>query len=295
MGRLLPLLLLLLLPNLCSAENLHVLLLPSGNAPPYRIFSETLRQSLPADVRLDEVGLDAFTGREKADLVVAVGMKAGGLAVKKATMPVFAAMIPSYAYADLRSVRPAGLSGLFVDQPWERQTAFLRAAFPQLRRVGVLTSPGSRLDLGKLRIQLREAGNTLVSEEAPGGTLFEKLEKVLTDSQVLLAVPDSAIYNNNTIRDIMLSSYRYRIPVVGFSEAFVNAGALCAIYSTPDQLAAQAGSMVSAYQRLRALPEPEYPKLFKISVNHEVARMLRFPIPSDELLILKLEQEGATR
>lgn len=274
---------------------MHVLLVPSGNAEPYRLFSNAFRQSLPADIQVNEIKLEDFTGSEKADLVVTIGMRAAGLVVKKASMPVIAAMLPSYDYAALKPVQPVGLSGIFVDQPWARQVGLLRAAFPKRTQVGVLISPDAGLDIDKLRMRLRDAGESLVSEAVPRGTLFEKLEKVLSRSQVLLAVPDIAIYNSNTIRDIMLSSYQHRVPVVAFSQAFVNAGALCAIYSTPDQLAAQAGLMVNTYTRLKSLPEPEYPKLFKISVNHEVANMLGIPIQSDELLILKLEQEGATR
>ncbi len=295
MGKFLSFLFLCLLPSLCAAGKAHVLLVPSGDAEPYRLFSDAFRQSLPGDIQVDEIKLENFTGSEKADLVVTIGMRAASLAVKKASMPVIAAMLPSYEYAVLKAMRPAGLSGIFVDQPWARQVSFLRAAFPDRKLVGVLASPDTGPDIDKLRLQLREAGDSLISEAVPRGTLFEKLEKVLSRSQVLLAVPDIAIYNSNTIRDILLSSYRHRIPVVAFSQAFVNAGALCAIYSTPDQLAAQAGLMVNAYIRLKSLPEPEYPKLFKISVNHEVASMLGIAIRSDELLILKLEQGGPTR
>lgn len=295
MGRFLSILFLCLLPNLCAASKMHVLLVPSGNAAPYHLFSDALRQSLPPDIQIDELRLEDFSGKEKADLVVTVGMKAAKLVAQQASMPVIAAMIPSYSYAALKAARPAGLTGLFVDQPWAQQVSFLRTAFPKRRLVGVLTSPDSGLDIDKLRTLLQDAGKSLVSEAVPRGTLFDRLEKVLSRSQILLVVPDIAIYNSNTIRDIMLSSYRHRVPVVGFSQAFVNAGALCAIYSTPDQLAAQAGLMINAYQRQKELPGPEYPKLFKISVNHEVANMLGIPIRSDELLTLELEREGATR
>ncbi|NNM81504.1 MAG: hypothetical protein HKL98_02720 [Burkholderiales bacterium] len=284
-----------LLPPLCSAAGLHVLLIPSGDEVPYRNFCKAFRQSLPAGIQLEELKIESFTGKEKADLVVTVGMKAAGLALNRTTLPVIASMIPSYSFAALKQIRPNGLSAIFVDQPWDRQVRLLRAAFPERTRVGLLTSPRSNLDISDLRLKLEEAGDTLLSEEVPEGTLFGKLEKTLSGSQILLAVPDSAIYNSNSIRDILLSSYRYRVPMVGFSEAFVDAGAICAIYSTPEQLAAQAGAMLGAYLKLGRLPEPEFPKLFKISVNHEVSSMLGIPIPSRELLILKLEREGATR
>ena len=284
-----------LLPTLCTAAKLHVLLIPSGQEAPYRNFSGTFRKNLPNDIQLEELKIESFTGMEKADVIVTVGMKAAASVLKRTTLPVVAAMIPSHGYASLKQIRADALSAIFVDQPWARQVLLLRAAFPDRTRVGLLTSPRSDLDIAKLSLKLREAGDTLVSVQVAEGTLFDSLERTLSRSQILLAVPDSAIYNSNSIRDILLSSYRYRVPLVGFSEAFVDAGAICAVYSTPDQLAAQTVEMIGSYLNQHRLPEPEYPALFKISVNHEVANMLGIPIPSGEQLTLDLEREGATR
>lgn len=295
MPRFLAILLFCLLPNLGQAARLHVVLVPSGNAPPYRSFSDTFRQSLQGNIQFEEVKPESFTGREKADLVVAVGVRAADIAVKKTDLPIIAAMLPSYVYAALKSVRPTGLSAIFVDQPWERQASFLRLAFPERRQIGMLVSSVPHLDFDKLRTALQANGDNLNSETVTQGALFEKLEQVLARSQILLALPDNAIYNSNSIRDILLSSYRHRVPLVGFSEAFVNAGALCAIYSTAEQLAAQAGSMVNGYAKGGVLPDAEYPKMYTVLVNQEVAGMLGIAMPSKELLVLKLERERAIR
>ena len=41
------------------------------------------------------------------------------------------------------------------------------------------------------------------------------------------------------MRNILLTSYRRGVPLVGLSQAYVNAGALAAIFSTTEQLAEQ--------------------------------------------------------
>ena len=56
--------------------------------------------------------------------------------------------------------------------------------------------------------------------------LYPKLESILASSDVLMAVPDSMIYSSSNIRNILLTSYRRGVPLVGVSQAYVNAGAL---------------------------------------------------------------------
>ena len=54
------------------------------------------------------------------------------------------------------------------------------------------------------------------------------------NSEVLLGVPDGVIYNSNNIRNILPSSYRRGIPLIGFSQGYVRAGAffVCAVFHT---------------------------------------------------------------
>ncbi|MHB1098979.1 MAG: ABC transporter substrate-binding protein [Burkholderiales bacterium] len=286
-----------LVPFPCLADNIHILLVLSGDAAPYQSFLQTFRQNAPGNVEASVLQQpEAFSGREKADLIVAVGLKASEWVISRTNLPVLAAMLPSYKYAELRSKYPGfrELSGIFVDQPWARQVSLLQAALPDRKNVGVLFSSGTNLDLGHLGMLLKANGDNLFAQtDSASSSLFDALENVLSHSEVLLAVPDSAVYNSNNIRNIMLSSYRHRVPLVGFSQAYVNAGALYALFSTPEQLAAQASTMVALFMRSGRLPEAQFPKLFKIAVNQEVARMLGITIESAELLTLQVEHEGS--
>jgi len=97
---------------------------------------------------------------------------------------------------------------------------------------------------------------------------------------VLLALPDAAIYNTSTIRNILLATYRNKVPLVGFSPGYVKAGALCAVYSTPAQIAAQSLAIIQDYAETRTLPAAHYAKEFEVSVNEQVARSLGLNIRS---------------
>lgn len=277
--------LLLLLHFPCSAADLRVLLVLSGSEAPYQNFLQSFRKSLPASIQLStqEYGKPWSGSERQADLVVAVGEKAAAQAAPRATQPVLAALLPSFRYAALARDRRRGgeLSAIFVDQPWERQVGLLRAVLPYRNRVGVLLSAGTDWQTEQLRSLLAQRGAALVTRMVgPPDALSDDLESILSRSDVLLAVPDSSIYNSSNIRDIMLSSYRHGVPLVGLSQAYVNAGALCAVFSTLEQLAAQTAAAVADYARSGRLPGPQYPESYTIALNQQVARSLEIELPA---------------
>jgi ABC-type uncharacterized transport system substrate-binding protein len=118
----------------------------------------------------------------------------------------------------------------------------------------------------------------------PDRDLVDALDSVLEESEVLLVLPDTDVYNAGTIRNILLTSYRKQIPLIGLSQAYVKAGALCAIYSTPAQIAAQAAEAVRQFSVSAKLPPSQYPREFEVSVNLQVARSLDLPVKDADRL-----------
>lgn len=276
---------LLLLHFPCNAAGLRVTLVLSGSEAPYQTFLQAFRKSLPASIQLStrEYGKPWSGGERQDGLIVTVGEKAAAQVAPRAAQPVLAALLPSFRYARLVGDRRAGseLSAIFVDQPWERQVGLLRAVLPYRNRVGVLLSAGTDWQTEQLRRLLAQRGAALVARVVdPPDALSDDLEYILSHSDVLLAVPDSSIYNSSNIRDIMLSSYRHGVPLVGLSQAYVNAGALCAVFSTLEQLAAQTAAAVADYARSGRLPGPQYPESYTIALNQQVARSLEIELPA---------------
>ena len=126
----------------------------------------------------------------------------------------------------------------------------------------------------------------------PAENLFATLESVLNSSDVLLVIPDSEIYSSSNVRNILLTSYRYQVPLIGISQAYVNAGALGAIFSIPEQLAGQTVEMIIFFARSRRLPDPQYPVLFSISLNQQVARSLGIALDSPEAIRERMDKAG---
>jgi ABC-type uncharacterized transport system substrate-binding protein len=108
---------------------------------------------------------------------------------------------------------------------------------------------------------------------------------VLTASDILLALPDSVVFTRDTARSVLLATYRYQRPLIGFSQAYVNAGALAAAFSSPAQIARQTAELLQSLPAGRtALPAPVYPTYFSVAVNRSVARALALDVASDAML-----------
>lgn len=290
--------LLVLLPQSSRADGLTATLLLSDSSAPYQAFLETLRLRLPASIRL--VVQDPVREEKAAsgagDLVIAVGMKAAEAATStNLRSPVLAVMVPKAGYDSLflGQNAPYGVSAIYLDQPWERQVDFLYAVMPNVERVGLLYSPETRLEVSPLLNSVANHGGSVVAQSVQSADrLFASLEKVLSGSDVLLAIPDSRIYSAASIRNILLTSYRHEVPLIGLSQGYVNAGALAAIFTLPEQIAEQTAKQIIVFDKKRALPAPSYPENFSVALNTQVARSLEIRLPSEDEIRKRMRKAG---
>lgn len=221
------------------------------------------------------------------DLVVTVGVEA----LKKAwsrgdSTPIIATLLSRQSYEKIigqsRRNSPR-VTAIYLDQPPARQAAFLRQLLPGQKQAGMLVSSETRPLIGQYRQALSSAGLTLEIEESEQGeTLLPALNALLLRSAFLLALPDSNIYQRTNIKAILITAFRHQKPVIGYSPAFVNAGALAALHTTPAQIARQTADMIVSNGT--NLPPPAGPNQFAIAINPTVAQALGLNI-SDESAI----------
>ena len=233
-------------------------------------------------------------------LIVTLGFEAAqALVSSDVRTPVLSAFLPRSSFE--RVLRASGrkvssqLSAIYLDQPLSRQVALIRLALPSVRRIGVLWGTESLIHAPSLRLLAPSSGfqfveaNVIASEP-----LFPGLKRVLDDSEVLLALADPTVYNSNTIQNVLLASFRARVPVLAFSPAYVRAGALLALYVTPTQVGQQVASVVRGVLQGKALPSsPAYAQNFSVAVNGHVARSLGLALDADGLASQLRQREGA--
>jgi ABC-type uncharacterized transport system substrate-binding protein len=279
-----------------AAPDSVALVLSDDNAP-YQEFANRFRATLDGrGIRVSVLGASSLAANGGAalagvDLLVPVGVRATEATLKaNNTAPVLATLLPRTAYAQLKKqsgTRERAFSAIYLDQPLSRRFALIDVALPERKKVGVLLGPDSAGELRALHTAARDHGHTLAVERiTDADELLPALKRVLMDSDVLLALPDSTVFSRQTAQSILLTSYRAQNPLIAYSQSYVSAGALAAVHSTPVQIAQQAAELVLKMFKSSGvtLPAPQYPKYFSVSVNSQVARSMGIAIEDENTL-----------
>jgi ABC-type uncharacterized transport system substrate-binding protein len=228
-------------------------------------------------------------------VTVALGTRALKAALAGRGARVISALVPRESFQaallaapksrDLRSV-----TAIYLDQPHARQLNLIRAVVPGQSRIGVLHSMEGDENLKGLRAAARSQGLEVADEWIPSQKeLFPALSRMLAAADVIQAIPDPTIFNSGNIPNILLAAFRDGRPLFGFSPAYVRAGALAAVYSTPGQVAREVADVARRILAGGAPPPPRYPQLFTVGVNATVARSLHLAIPEGTEIEAKLQ------
>lgn len=277
-------------PLAADAAPVHVHVVLADDGPAYRAALATVRDELGPGVRVSDGLLDDEVG--DAAVIVAIGTAAARRwAASDDARPVLATLVPAASWSALVD-REVGVprSAVYLDQPLERQTALIRVLLPPARDVGVVYGPSSialahSLEAAAARHNLRLHHAEATAEEP----VTNAVNQALRVSSVLLALPDPLVYNRYTVQAILLSTFRMRRPVIGFSESWVHAGALAAVYSTPAQLGAELGAMLSAWLADGGDLPPARPSgRYTVLVNRQVAYSLGLNVPADRVILQEL-------
>ncbi len=186
----------------------------------------------------------------------------------------------------------SGDAMLYMTQPYCRQIKFIRLINSHWKTISILSSEKKPVDSTPIQqCASRYNFKIYIVNTTIQDNLTSKIKQALKNSDVLLALPDSSIYNSRTVKNILLTSYRYRRPVIAFSKNFVNAGALASIHSDTRQIASSASKIIEQYfdagSRFKIFVN--YPEQFDTNINKQVFRALDIPLPDIEILDKSLQ------
>ena len=168
--------------------------------------------------------------------------------------------------AQTRQRRPA-ITAIYAEPAPSDQMRLAALLYGRPVRVGVLLGP----DTAFLRPVLHDAAE--VQMYSPGEDLNHTLNS-MTRAEMLLALPDSDIYNAENVRNILLSTYRRKQGVLGFSSDMVKVGALATTYSEIEDINAQVAEIAAHFVGTGELAEPQFPRYFRTIINEGVASSL---------------------
>lgn len=284
-----------------------MLLLLSSNAPYYLetadSLQKTVHKALPENPGFSIINLhETRLSNQQASsyqLIVAIGSYATREAVGLGSeAPVLSIFTPKNAYEAAwpeHARAPTGqASAIFLDQPLGRMITLAALLKPDATRFSTIFGPVSKALEAELKVLTTSRGLVLKH-----GYLDQKdnpvsvLRPVVKGTDLFLALPDQAVLNRAIAKWILHLSFQQKVPVIGFSKAYTNAGALASIFSSPDDIGRQAGELISHWLRdpESTLGKPQYPRYFTISTNPAVARSLGISLPAENELYMNIEKQ----
>ncbi len=187
---------------------------------------------------------------------------------------------------------------LYMTQSYCRQMQFIKLINDDWKVISLFNSQTKPVNTKDIKQCAKKYGLKIYSVNTSAeDNMTTKVKTALNNSDALLALPDRSVYNSNTVKNILLTSYRYRKPVIAFSRNFVNAGALASIHSSVEQVALSASLLIERYYELDRRFEKtiNHPQLFDISINKQVFRALDLSPPDIDQLKQKLEQKTSNK
>ncbi len=264
------------------------IIVPPGNAAHADLARAARHALLQRDANLQIDIREAGDGRD-ASLAIAIGDLLLPWSISSANR--YPATINFYVNSSRFNTidgRHAKQSALFRDQPIERQLRLAALILPRDARFAMLYGndgppPGyDKLVAGRAPITAID-----VSQRSDWPRTIAEL---MLDHNALIAIDDPLLYNRDTIRSVLLTTYRRGRVVIGPSRPFVNAGSLASAYTSSDQYLNQLADMVFHFLRRGVLPMPQYPAAFRVAVNRQVADSLNLEIPDENTLTESLQR-----
>jgi putative ABC transport system substrate-binding protein len=278
------------------AKELPITILLSSNESAYRQVAGYLQEHHLNHEDLTVVkATNEYQSSGQESLIIAVGTYALSVALSKTSdIPILATFIPRRSFEQLTSARGDRLqkiAAIYVDQPMDRQVKLIRTLLPKANTISTLFGDSSvkeqvHLERAALRFGLSVQSARLSSEDNPVNTI----NPLIMSSDLFLAIPDQGAFNRATAKWSLYLSLKHKKPLIGFSEKFVEAGALAAVFSTPDHIARQTHEWLSLFLNQEPLFNQAFPRYFDVKVNLSTARSINIFTPSDAKIKAALEE-----
>lgn len=234
----------------------------------------------------DQVRVARYSQETRGDALV-LALDAGALAEVRANnrdQPLVSLFSTSNEIDSIISNQNQ-FSAIYSDPPLDRQARLGRLIIPRARTVAILSS-GERAGsyeplIASMDLMGLDARVFVVSSS---DTLIRDLNRALAYGDFLLGTPDSRIFNRNTVKPLLLTSYRRNRLVIGPSRPFVQAGSVASTYTPARDQVDEGLQLVANWFDKGELPAARYPDHFEVTVNEQVASSMNLPLPSEEQL-----------
>lgn len=238
-----------------------------------------------------------YLNRQSDALYIAAGNRSFEYLLKeKISAPVLAIFISRLSFQQLRDtyskdLTKSKISAIFSDPSPIQQLYLTKSLFSNTKKTTVLISKRTEFLIPDLKAAAEITGIPLYISEHRENQNINKTLHNLQSAEVILALPDSSIYNNRkTVDRIIFAAYRRNQSIIGFSREFVDAGGLATVYSDSKHIQSETLDAVKKYLVDGSLKSPTYPKLFDIEINEDVVDSYNLILPEKSALRKHIKQ-----
>lgn len=285
---------LLLTPAYAYSQE-SILAVMSGDNKIYKDFYSRFKTELHDNINIVEVGVSDVNNEvlNRHDFIITVGYRAAKkISEYKPKSTVIYSLIPDdeKIHSSL-SCENNNCYYIYINQPVIRYTQLFKILFPQDRVMVLATTKSNTKITQQLKASSKSIG--VIYKELQlqqDSNIARRFTNKLSKNDVLLALPNSTIYNSNNAKSILLSTYHKDVPIIAYSKAFVKAGAIAGLYSSIDHVADKTSQTVNRIIEKGHQKQKEYyPDDFTIEINSAVANSLNINIDSESVIKRKLK------
>ena len=201
-------------------------------------------------------------------LVFTLGSPATEAVIREVqNIPIIAGMIMNEA--ELTKAKNA--TGIVLEFPLQTHISWIKKLLPDKKTIGALfNSRENTATIEQARRIIEDSGLTFYSKrvETPQ-ELPDALDSLPGNADVLWGLTDSVVFSPETVKGILLFSFRNRIPFVGLSTSWVKAGAVYALDRDYVDIGIQCGEL--AEQVLKGVKihtlKPQSPRKVLYALN----------------------------
>ena len=218
------------------------------------------------------------------DLIVSVGLKSLTNVLFVKDTPILYLMVldpPEAVYAK------NNVFGISMTAHPADVLDIVKKTMPWVRKIGVLHGAKTADTYVELARQVAEKNHLVLMDQknADPKQFGKNLKKLSHDMDIFWMIPDVSLLTSENIELLLLMSVENKIPILTFSEKFVELGAFMAISVDPEEMGKKAGRLAR-----KIIDEPDknlerivYTEKTKVSVNKTILKKLNIQFEKEAL------------
>lgn len=247
---------------------------------PYNAVFKGIRKSYGSDIERVILynykgDLEQYIKEKSPSLLFAIGKWALSRICYIDDIPIIYLMVLSPDPSIIKKKNVAGIEMLISAR---RKIFFIKKFIPSAKSVGLIYNPEHSAQIYKdISVAVKEYHMRLTAKKVKSTKdVVHTIKSMASSIDVFIMIPDVTLITPETLHFMGLFFLKRSIPVVTFSEKYLDMGAFMAIYPDPYEIGIQAGEVAKKILHKKImLPVKLWPKKEIIKLNPHVVKNLR--------------------